>query len=216
MRCYFYSVVFFLAQDIIHLKLVGQSPRSNGKSETMTQTILHLDASARHEGSVTRDLSQKLTKAFANATVTRRDLAANPVPQIDEQWVGATFTPPDQRSAEQKSALALSDILVDELEQADKIIIGTPIYNFSIPSALKAWVDQVARAGRTFEYTAQGPRGLLSGKEVIIAVSAGGTAIGSDIDFATPYLTHVFNFLGLTNVTFVTKDEVEAFTANAA
>jgi len=182
----------------------------------MTQTILHIDASARNEGSVTRDLSRKVADAFPQAKILRRDLADAVIPQIDEAWVGATFTPPDQRSDDQKAALALSDILVDELERADKIIIGTPIYNFSVPAALKLWIDQVARAGRTFEYTEKGPRGLLSDKEVIIAVAAGGTAIGSDVDYATPYLRHFMGFLGLTNVTVVTQDSLAAFTDQAA
>ncbi len=182
----------------------------------MTQTILHIDASARNAGSVTRDLSQRVVDAFPGATILRRDLAEVHLPQLDETWVGATFTPPDQRSADQQAALHLSDALVDELERADTLVIGTPIYNFSVPAALKLWIDQIARAGRTFEYTDQGPRGLLADKQVILAIASGGTAIGSEVDFATPYLTHVLGFLGLTDVTVVTQDSLAAFTARAA
>ncbi|MEM6480526.1 MAG: NAD(P)H-dependent oxidoreductase [Pseudomonadota bacterium] len=182
----------------------------------MTQTVLHIDASARDEGSVTRELSRKVVASFADATILRRDLAATPLPQVNKVWVEATFTAPDERSADQNAALELSDALVDELQSADKIVIGTPIYNFSIPAALKLWIDQVARVGRTFEYTAEGPRGLLSDKEAVVVVAAGGTPIGSDADYATPYLKHVLAFLGIHNVTVVKKDELEAYIARAA
>ncbi|MEM9845232.1 MAG: NAD(P)H-dependent oxidoreductase [Pseudomonadota bacterium] len=182
----------------------------------MPHAILHIDASAREADSITRVLSQKVVEAFPQATILRRDLADAPLPQIDETWVGATFTPPEQRTEDHRAALRLSDTLVDELESADTIVIGTPIYNFSVPAALKLWIDQVARVGRTFEYTAEGPNGLLKGKKVVIAIAAGGTVIGSQIDFATPYLKHFMGFLGLTDVTVVTQDDVAGFIARAA
>lgn len=171
----------------------------------MTRTILHIDSSARTEGSVSRDLSAQIVSRFGTAEVVRRDLAA-PLPLLDGAWVGANFTPADQRSDEQKQLLALSDSLVAELKQADILVIGSPVYNFSVPSTLKAWIDLVARVGLTFQYTETGPVGLLEGKRAIIAAAAGGTQAGSDIDFATKYLRHVLGFIGITDVEVVAAD----------
>ncbi|UWQ33085.1 NAD(P)H-dependent oxidoreductase [Leisingera sp. M527] len=171
----------------------------------MTRTILHIDSSARTDGSVSRDLSAQITGRLGASDVIRRDLAA-PLPLLDGAWIGANFTPADQRSDEQKQLLALSDSLVEELKQADTIVIGTPIYNFSVPSTLKAWIDLVARVGVTFRYEETGPVGLLEGKRAIIAVASGGTQAGSDIDFATTYLRHVLGFIGITEVEIVAAD----------
>ncbi|KIC21778.1 MULTISPECIES: FMN-dependent NADH-azoreductase [unclassified Leisingera] len=171
----------------------------------MTRTVLHLDSSARTEGSVTRDLSAQIVSRLDADTVIRRDLAA-PLPLLDGAWIGANFTPADQRSEADKQLLALSDALVAELKQADTIVIGAPIYNFSVPSTLKAWIDLVARVGVTFRYEETGPIGLLEGKRAIIAVASGGTQAGSDIDFATTYLRHVLGFIGITEVEIVAAD----------
>ncbi|WP_027244952.1 FMN-dependent NADH-azoreductase [Leisingera daeponensis] len=171
----------------------------------MTRTVLHIDSSARIEGSVTRDLSARIVRRLGADQVIRRDLAA-PLPLLDGAWVGANFTPADQRSDEQKQLLALSDSLVEELKQADTIVIGAPVYNFSVPSTLKAWIDLVARAGLTFQYHETRPVGLLEGKRAIIAMASGGTRAGSDIDFATTYLRHVLGFIGITDVEIVAAD----------
>lgn len=171
----------------------------------MTRTVLHIDSSARIEGSVTRDLSAQIVSRLGADQVIRRDLAA-PLPLLDGAWVGANFTPADQRTDEQKQLLALSDSLVEELKQADTIVIGAPVYNFSVPSTLKAWIDLVARAGLTFQYTENGPIGLLEGKRAIIVMASGGTQAGSDIDFATTYLRHVLGFIGITDVEVVAAD----------
>ncbi len=171
----------------------------------MTRTVLHLDSSARTEGSVTRDLSAQIVSRLGADTVVRRDLAA-PLPLLNGAWIGANFTPADQRSEDDKQLLALSDALVEELKQADTIVIGAPIYNFSVPSTLKAWIDHVARVGVTFRYEETGPIGLLEGKRAIIAVASGGTQAGSDIDFATTYLRHVLGFIGITEVEIVAAD----------
>lgn len=174
----------------------------------MPNTILRLDASARRDGSVSRQLADEVIATLNPGSVTTRDLAATPIPQINETWVGANFTPADNRSEEQRQALALSDELVAELTAADTLVIGLPIYNFGIPAALKAWIDQIARAGVTFRYTENGPKGLLTGKRAIIAVASGGTEVGSDIDFATGYIVHVLGFVGITDVQFVTADRL--------
>jgi FMN-dependent NADH-azoreductase len=171
-------------------------------------TTLHIDSSARFQGSVTRDLSAQIVGKFAGPVI-RRDLS-EALPQITENWVNANFTPADQRDATKTNTLALSDQLVDELKEAETIVIGVPVYNFGIPAALKAWVDLVARAGVTFKYSESGPVGLLSGKRVILAVATGGTPVGSDIDFATGYMKHVLGFIGITNVQIIAADRVMA------
>ncbi|MBF9048964.1 FMN-dependent NADH-azoreductase [Roseobacter sp. HKCCD9010] len=173
----------------------------------MTHSILRIDASARRDGSVSRDLSDRIIARFAEADVTARDLAEG-LPLIDEDWVGANFTPAEQRTDEQKAKLALSDTLIEEIKAADTLIIGLPIYNFGVPAALKAWVDLVARAGVTFQYTEQGPKGLLEGKRAVVAVASGGTEAGSAIDFATGYIRHVLGFIGIHDVEFVTADRL--------
>lgn len=174
----------------------------------MTKTILHIDASARHTGSTTRDLTARIVEKFGG-TVIRRDLS-DALPQINETWVNANFTPADQRSETQKQALALSDTLIAEIEAADVLVIGAPIYNFGVPTALKAWIDMIARAGVTFTYAENGPKGLLEGKRAVIALATGGTPVGSDIDFASGYLRHVMGFIGITGVDIVAADRVMA------
>lgn len=168
--------------------------------------ILHLDASARHDGSLSRQLSAAIAARFPGAEITRRDLAAG-LPFVDAAWVGATFTAPDARSEAQRAALAFSDTLVDELVAADILIIGTPIYNFGLPAVLKAWIDQIARVHRSFHYTATGPVGLLTGKRAIIGIASGGTQVGSEIDFASGYLRHILGFVGIDDVTVIAADQ---------
>ncbi|MEM8555798.1 MAG: NAD(P)H-dependent oxidoreductase [Pseudomonadota bacterium] len=170
--------------------------------------ILRIESSARTSGSTTRDLNDQIVHRFAKSgpvRVINRDLT-QPIPQINENWVMANFTPADDRSADQRETLALSDTLIGELQEADVIVIGVPIYNFGVPAALKAWVDQVARAGVTFQYSANGPVGLLEGKRAILSVASGGTEVGSDIDFATGYMRHVLSFIGITDVEVVRAD----------
>lgn len=181
--------------------------------EDPTMTILHIDSSARTEGSVTRDLTADIV-AKLGGDVIRRDLK-HALPQITETWVNANFTPEADRDPAQRDTLALSDSLVAELKAADTIVIGTPVYNFGIPAALKAWVDLVARAGVTFKYSETGPVGLLEGKRAIIAVATGGTPVGSEIDFATGYLKHVLGFIGIHDVEVIAADRVMAQGAEA-
>ncbi|MEN0039864.1 MAG: NAD(P)H-dependent oxidoreductase [Pseudomonadota bacterium] len=169
-------------------------------------SILHLDSSARVEGSHSRklgaDFVTSLKEADPTATVTHRNTGQG-IALIDEKWVQANFTPEAERNAEQKEKLALSDALVAELQAADHIVIGAPIYNFSVPASLKAWIDMVCRAGLTFRYTHEGPQGLLSDKKATIIVTSGGTPVRGDVDFATDYLVQVMNFIGITDVTII-------------
>ncbi|MEK9712247.1 MAG: NAD(P)H-dependent oxidoreductase [Thalassolituus sp.] len=166
--------------------------------------ILRVDSSMRTEGSVSRDLADKLIEKLSNdhTQVTLRDLAKG-IDLIDENWIGANFTDPSERSEEQKATLAKSDELVSELHDADTIVITAPVYNFHVPAALKAWIDMVARARETFRYTENGPVGLLTGKKVYVVMTSGGTVLGSDYDFVSGYLKHVLAFIGLSDVTFI-------------
>jgi FMN-dependent NADH-azoreductase len=130
--------------------------------------------------------------------VIDRDLTATPIPPISGEWVGAAYTPEAARTPQQKELLALSDTLINELEQADEYVIGVPMHNFSVPSVLKLWIDQIARAGKTFSYGAEGPKGLLTGKKATF------------INFVEPYLRSVFAFLGVTDTTFLTTGGTSA------
>lgn len=177
----------------------------------VASTILQIDASARKSGSVTRELTDsvvtKLLEARSDAKVVKRDVLQG-LPFLDEEWIGANFTDPADRTAGQRLKLAVSDTLVRELKDADTIVIGAPIYNFSVPAALKAWIDLVARARETFRYTENGPVGLLTGKRAIVAIASGGTKAESEIDFATNYLKHVLGFIGITDVQVIAADQL--------
>ena len=173
----------------------------------MPRTVLHIDCSIRPEGSVTRDLSAQILARLAPETVIRRDLMTA-LPVIDAEWLGANVTANDQRSDAHRQALALSDSLIAELRAADVVVIGMPIYNFSVPTSLKTWIDLVCRAGETFRYGEAGPQGLLEGKRAIIALASGGTAVGSDIDFASGYMRHIMGFIGITDVEIIAADRM--------
>lgn len=173
----------------------------------MTQTVLRIDASARRDGSESRALTQRIIDRLAPQSVIHRDLAIA-IPTIDADWLAANWTPEDQRTEAQHATLAISDSLIDELKAADTLVIGTPIYNFGIPATLKAWIDQIARAGITFRYSEAGPEGLMTGKRAIVAIASGGTQVGSDVDFASGYLRHILGFIGITDVQFVAADQL--------
>ena len=173
----------------------------------MVKTILRIDASARNEGSITRSLTDEVIAKLGAANVVTRDLA-EALPQISEAWLGANWTPANERSESQSAALALSDTLIAEIKAADTLVIGVPVYNFGVPAALKAWVDLIARAGLTFAYSDAGPKGLLEGKRAILVAASGGTRIGSDIDFAVSYMRHIMGFIGITEVEVVAADQM--------
>ncbi|MEO1320140.1 MAG: NAD(P)H-dependent oxidoreductase [Pseudomonadota bacterium] len=168
-------------------------------SNNNTLNVLRIDASARYDASASRQLTdaaiESLRTRYSDVNVVERDLGRG-TSFIDETWVGATFTPEAERTPAQRTALAGSDTLVAELEAADLVIVGTPMYNFGVPAALKAWMDLVARAGRTFRYTEAGPEGLLKNKQAWIAVTSGGVPLNAPVDFATPHLVQFLNFLG--------------------
>ena len=169
--------------------------------------ILQINASARREGAnstkVANRVTERLQAANPGAAVTLRDLAANPVPALDEAMLGALFTPAEQRSAEQAAAVAGYDALIAELQAHDAIVLGVPMYNFGVSTQLKNWIDAVARAGVTFQYTATGPEGLVKGKTVYVACARGGIYRDTANDSQTPYLKSVLGFLGMTDLRFV-------------
>ena len=178
-------------------------------------TVLHIDSSVRHTGSVSRQLGGEFIAKWKAANpsdmIVTRDLAAAPLPHLTEQLIGAYFTPPDQRTADQAHTIKLSDALVDELLAADTIVIGAPMYNFSVTSGLKAWIDHIARVGRTFSYGANGPQGLVTGKKVYVFVASGGVyseGPAAVYDHLTTYLRATLGFLGMTDITFIVAEGV--------
>lgn len=174
-------------------------------------SILEVSASGRRADSVSRMLTQDIIAALdsrhAAIGVTRRDLADG-IGLVDEAWISANFTADEERNGAQRDRLAESDALVAELQQADIVVIGTPIYNFGIPASLKAWVDMIARARLTFRYTENGPEGLLQGTKAYVVIASGGVPVDSPVDFATPYLRHALRFVGITDVEIVAADQL--------
>lgn len=169
--------------------------------------ILQINSSARSSGSESTRLADALVARIragaADARLTRRDLAAEPHPLLDEATLQALFTPAGQRNAEQAARVALDDALIAQVQAADVIVIGAPMYNFGITVQLKSWFDAIARAGVTFQYTATGPVGLLSGKKVYVALARGGLHRGAPSDTQLPHLANFLAFLGLTDVQYV-------------
>jgi FMN-dependent NADH-azoreductase len=173
-------------------------------------TLLHIDSSPM-PNSVSRELGRQFVAtwkaAHTDGTVIYRDVSANVPSHVDATWVGAAYTPAEARSSEQNAALALSETLIAELEQADEYVIDVAMHNFGIPSTLKLWVDQIARVGRTFAYSAAGPKGLLTGKKATILLASGGVYDAgtpyAPYNFADPYLKAVLGFLGVTDINFV-------------
>jgi len=158
-------------------------------------------------------LMDEIIEKLGDTTVTTRNVSTTPA--IDANWLGAVFAPSDARDEAQQEIAAYSDSLINEIQTNDVLVIGVPVYNFNIPARLKNWIDQIARAGVTFQYTETGPQGLIQGKRAILAFSSDGTAAGSDIDFAERYMRHILGFIGITDVTSVTAQQI-AFDADAA
>lgn len=182
-----------------------------------TLQVLEVSASGRGSDSVSRMLAQEFIDALEakNGAIelTRRDLNAG-ISLVDEDWINANFTADEDRSLEQQAKLGESSALVAELQRADVIVIGAPIYNFGVPASLKAWIDMIARARLTFQYTAQGPEGLLKGKKAYLVVASGGVPVDSPVDFATPYLRQALKFVGITDVEVIAADRLNENSAD--
>jgi FMN-dependent NADH-azoreductase len=172
------------------------------------RSLLLVTSSLFGQGSKSRqvalDLVERLSRADPALAVTERALEAGAIPHLDFATVSAWQSPDAVGAA---ARIALSETLTREVERADTIVIAAPMYNFSIPSTLKAWIDHIARAGRTFRYTAEGPEGLLKGRKVYVVTGRGGIYTGTSpvkaLDFQEPYLRAMLGFLGLTDVTFI-------------
>ncbi len=162
-------------------------------------TVLHINSSARLRHSNTRIIGQYLVDALGQSVVSR-DLAQQPLPPINAEDLVAVHGSSDSQRASLQAQLNLSEQLIDELKCADTLVLGAPMYNFGIPATLKQWIDNICRAGVSFKYTEQGPVGLLGVKRAFIITASGGTAIGSEMDFASRYLEHICKFIGITDV----------------
>jgi FMN-dependent NADH-azoreductase len=176
------------------LLLINSSPRTNSVSRRLT-----------------RQFATQWTAANPDGRVIERDLSDGSIPYLSEPWIEAAYTPEPARTAAQRNMLALSDLLIEEILSADVIVLGIPMHNHSVPATFKAWIDQIARAGKTFSYSDQGPKGLIpSDKKVIAVLTRGGVYAGENpqaaADFQVSYLRQVLGLIGLTDVTFIHAD----------
>ncbi|MDZ8055947.1 MAG: FMN-dependent NADH-azoreductase [Aulosira sp. ZfuVER01] len=185
--------------------------------------LLHIDSSPRGERSHSRRLTREFVEAWKQThptdIVTYRDIGRNPVPHVDEPWIAAAYTPLEQRTPELWDAIHTSDRLVDEFLAADVYVIGVPMYNFSIPSTLKAYIDQIVRPRRTFvfepEDVANPYKGLVLGKKMFIIAAREGSGFGAggqyeNLNYQTPYLATVFGFIGITDIAFIDVENDES------
>ncbi|MQU63566.1 FMN-dependent NADH-azoreductase [Pseudomonas sp. FSL R10-1350] len=169
--------------------------------------VLIIESSARQQDSFSRELTQQFISHWKTLhpadRLTTRDVAVNPVPHLDADLLGGWMKPEAQRNAAEQASLQRSNELTDELLAADVLVLAAPMYNFAIPSTLKAWLDHVLRAGLTFKYTETGPQGLLTGKKAYVLTARGGIYAGSTADHQEPYLRQVLAFVGIHDVTFI-------------
>jgi FMN-dependent NADH-azoreductase len=171
-------------------------------------TLLQINASINDDNGQSSRLANQFVAAFHTRNpgakiVVRNVAAADPVPHLNAERFGAFITQPGERSSEQHAVVAYSDTLINELKQADVIVLGLPMYNFGVPSQLKAYFDHIARAGVTFTYSDKGPAGLLTGKKVYVFAASGGLYAGTPMDTQTSYVRDFLRFLGMTDVEFV-------------
>ena len=191
----------------------------------MTTTLLQINSSINNGKGESSQLARQFVEAYVaghpGTRVIKRDVAAaEPVPHLTAERFGAFITPPEQRNASQQAVVEYSDALINELKQADLIVLGLPMYNFGVPSQLKAYFDHVARAGVTFKYTEKGPVGLLTGKKAYVFAARGGIYAGTPMDTQTSYVRDFLRFLGIADVEFVYAEGLaygpEAKTASVA
>jgi FMN-dependent NADH-azoreductase len=171
-------------------------------------TLLQINASINNGNGQSSQLANQFVAAFLGrnptAKIVVRDVAAaEPVPHLNAERFGAFITKAEERSAAQHAVVAYSDALINELKQADVIVLGLPMYNFGVPSQLKAYFDHIARAGVTFKYTDKGPVGLLTGKKVYVFAARGGLYAGTPLDTQTSYVRDFLRFLGMNDVEFI-------------
>lgn len=170
---------------------------------TLLQINSSLSGDQGHSSNLSNEFVSRWRERNPGGKVITRDLARHPIPHLDAERLHAFITPAEKRSATQKDIVDYSDQLISELRRADLVLFGVPMYNFGVPSTLKAYFDHVARSGETFQYTETGPEGLLDDKPVYIFAARGGQHQGTDADSQTGYLSTFLNFLGLSDVHFV-------------
>jgi FMN-dependent NADH-azoreductase len=170
-------------------------------------TLLQIKASIHAESGQSTQLANRFVAAWQarnpGGRVIRRDVAGNPVPHLSAERFSAFVTPAAERNGTQQAVAAYSDALIGEVRAADLVILGLPMYNFGVPSQLKAYFDHIARAGETFRYTAAGPVGLLTGKKAVVFATRGGLYAGTPLDTQTNYVRDFLAFLGIRDVEFV-------------
>lgn len=171
--------------------------------------IWHIDSSGRNEESH----SKRITQQFVNTLSNKTEVEINPLnvgaglPFLTDTMIQSYFTVDEERTEKQKSAIAVSNSIVKSAKEADVWVIGVPVYNFSMPASFKAFIDLLFRSKETFTYGEAGPVGLLENKQVFVVVTSGGTEIGSEVDFLTPWLKHCLNFIGVQNLKFIHADK---------
>jgi FMN-dependent NADH-azoreductase len=184
--------------------------------------LLHIDASPRGERShsrrMTREFVEQWKQVHPTDIITYRDIGRNPIPHVDEPWIAAAFSPPDQHTSELREAIRLSDRLLDEFLAADLYVIGVPMYNFSVPSTFKAYIDQIVRIGRTFAFEPENSvnpyKPLVWGKKMLIMTARGDAGFeagerNEKLNYQNPYLRTIFGFIGITDITFVNVENDE-------
>ena len=172
----------------------------------MTKRILQINASLFGEQGQSSQLNHYLVERLSadeHSVVVKRDLAAEPLPHLNVDTLMAIGASPEERSPEQAAAVAVADAVIAELKAADTLVLAAPMYNFNVPSTVKAWMDYIARAGVTFQYTANGPEGLLKGKTAYVTSTRGGLHQGKPSDSQTAFVTTFLNFIGITDIHWV-------------
>lgn len=173
--------------------------------------ILKINSSSNRTTSISRKyvdkVVDKLLSEHTEATVQERDAAYSDLPFINEEMLNALFAK-GERTEKQKEVLQVADGLIEEVSNTDILVIGAPIYNFSVPASLKAYFDLIARAGRTFKYTENGPVGLLEGKKAYVVIASGGVPVGSEADFSSKYIKQFLSFIGITDVEIIPVDQL--------
>jgi FMN-dependent NADH-azoreductase len=170
--------------------------------------VWHINSSGRDEQSQSKRITQQFIDSLSQKTKIESSLlnVGAGLPLLTNEMIESYFTPAEQRTLEQESAIAVSNDIVKSAKESDVWIMGVPIYNFSMPAAFKAFIDLLCRVKETFEYGETGPVGLLENKKVYVVVTSGGTKIGSEVDFLTPWLTHCLGFIGINDVHFIHAD----------
>jgi FMN-dependent NADH-azoreductase len=179
----------------------------HGQDEAIMKTLLQIQSSIFSNRGQSSRLAERFVAAWRASNpggkVIVRDLATDPVPHLDAARFGAFLAKPEERTPEQQAVVDYSDALIGELKRADVVVLGLPIYNFGLPSTLKAYFDHIGRAGETFKYTEKGPVGLLTGKKAYVFAARGGMYAGTPNDTQTPYIRTFLSFIGMDDIEFV-------------